>query len=73
VKRKPEYEPGVITAQLLSSLYINNKIFRQANTGSHRFALVQFAPILKPGQKVKKIYFTIIYNVLQFSSYCFLY
>ena len=45
MKRKPEYEPGVITAQLLSSLYINNKIFRQANTGSHRFVLVQFAPI----------------------------
>jgi hypothetical protein len=29
--------------------------------------------ILKPGQKVEKIYFTVIYNVLQFFSYCFLY
>ena len=34
----------------------------------------RITPILKPGgQKVKKIYFTIIYNVLQFFSYCFLY
>jgi hypothetical protein len=41
-----------------------------------RFNLRRFriSPILKPGgQKVKKIYFTIIYNVLQFFTYCFLY
>jgi hypothetical protein len=35
---------------------------------------IRITPILKPGgQKVGKIYFTIIYNVLQFYLYCFFY